>query len=202
MSAKKFNIDDDDRRDPPKDESARPAPKSEREHAASDAPASDADARAAPQPEPADEAAALRARVKELEDALLRSHADYQNLARRAQINVREAREQALMEIAKAMLTVMDHFDHALLVDAQKTSAEDQMKGVHIVRDQLLQTLERFGVKRLNVEVGDEFDPNRHEALMRQPADDLDSNRVAAELQAGYTIGERTLRPAKVSVSE
>jgi molecular chaperone GrpE len=202
MSAKKFNIDDDDRRDPPKDESARPAPKREREHAASDAPASDADARAKPRPEPADEAAALRARVKELEDALLRSHADYQNLARRAQINVREAREQALMEIAKAMLTVMDHFDHALLVDAQKTSAEDLMKGVHIVRDQLLQTLERFGVKRLNVEVGDEFDPNRHEALMRQPADDLDSNRVAAELQAGYTIGERTLRPAKVSVSE
>ncbi len=149
-----------------------------------------------------DPIAALQRERDELNDRLLRAHADYQNLARRAQVNVTEARQQQLKDIAGALLTVLDTFDHALLTDAAKTNAEDILKGVHIVRDQLLQTLEQFGVKRMQVDAGDAFDPNQHEALMRQAVEGLDPDHVAAELQPGYTLEDKTLRPAKVSVTE
>jgi len=149
-----------------------------------------------------DALAAVQRERDDLNDRLLRAHADYQNLARRSQQSVAEAREQQLMSMARSLLSVLDNFDHALQSDAAKTSAEELLKGVHIVRDQLTQTLEGFGIRKMPVEQGDAFDPNRHEALMRQSVENLPPDHVAAELQPGYTIGDKTLRPAKVSVSE
>ena len=94
--------------------------------------------------------------------------ADYQNFVRRAEQNVVAARQQQLLEVAKQLVTVLDHFDHALGVDPQKTSAGDLLKGVNIVRDELMRALSSFGVERLDVQAGEPFDPNKHEALMRQ----------------------------------
>ena len=71
-----------------------------------------------------------------------------------------------------------------------------------IVRDELLKALSRFGVKRLEVAAGELFDPTRHEAMMRQASDEIDSNHVTSQLQPGYTLGDKTIRPAKVSVAE
>lgn len=145
--------------------------------------------------------AALQSQRDELQSKLLRSMADYQNYARRAQQNVAEAKQQQLMDVAKALVQVMDHFDRALEVDPQKTSTEALLKGVEMVRDELVKTLEKFGITRIEAKTGDEFDPQRHEALMRQPAEGVASNHVAAQFQPGYALGELTVRPAKVSVT-
>lgn len=144
----------------------------------------------------------LAKKCSDLESKLLRAHADYQNVIRRSHQEVSNAREHQLMDVAKDLLTVLDHFDHAVAIDPQKSSAQDVLNGVMIVRDELMRTLERYGIQRLTVEPGDEFDPNRHEALMRQPSESHETNQVVSQLQSGYTIKDKTLRPAKVSVAE
>lgn len=138
----------------------------------------------------------------DLEQRLMRVSADYQNFARRAHQNVESAAQQKLMDVARALVTVLDHFDRALDADAQKVSAKDLLGGVTIVKNELLSTLNRFGIQRLEVSPGDEFDPNKHEALMRQPSEDIASNHVTMQLQPGYTLGEKIVRPAQVSVAE
>ena len=146
--------------------------------------------------------AAMQRQVDELKDKLLRSVADYQNFARRSRQDVMEARDQAAFELARPLVDVVDHFDRALEVDPQKSNTETLLKGVRMVRDELIKTLEGFGVTRLNVRVGDEFNPKNHEALMQQESSDHAPNHVAALLQPGYAFKERTLRPAKVSVTK
>lgn len=151
---------------------------------------------------PEDELVALKHERDELEAKLLRTAADYQNFARRSQQNISNAAEQQLMSISRDLLTIMDHFDHAMNIDVEKTTMEGLLEGIQIVRDEMIKTLERFGVKRMNVNTGDEFDPSRHEAMMHQQVETLNSNQIAIELQPGYTLGDMILRPAKVSVAE
>jgi molecular chaperone GrpE len=151
---------------------------------------------------PDHEAEALRREVGELKDRLLRSAADYQNYVRRAQQNVADAREQQLLEVAKALVNVLDHFDRALEVDPAKTTTQGLLQGVQIVRDELFKLLEKFGLKRIVATPGQDFDPLRHEALMRQPAKGIPPDHVAAQLQPGYVLGERTVRPAKVALAQ
>jgi len=154
---------------------------------------------------PADDGAdplqSLRAERDALEEKWLRVHADYQNFVRRSEQNLIHAREQQVMEMAKALVTVMDHFDNALNVDPEKTNTQDVLTGVQIVRDELMNTLQRFGVQRIDAKNGEPFDPNRHEALMRQEQEGVDSDHVVSQLQPGYMLGDKTVRPAKVSVA-
>lgn len=138
----------------------------------------------------------------ELADKLKRMMADYQNFGRRAEQNVVAARQQQLIEVAKQLIPVLDHFDNAMGVDVEATSAADLLKGVTIVRDELMRSLTGFGVERLDVEAGEAFDPNRHEALMRQADTEIESNHVTAQLQPGYVLKDVTIRPAKVSIAE
>ena len=160
------------------------------------------DATPAEQPSARNVLEKLQAERDDLESRLLRVSADYQNFARRAQQNVAAARDQQVMAMAKALVTVLDHFDSALSVDPQKTRPADLLQGVQIVRDELLKTLEGFGVRRLDVVQGEAFDPIRHEAMIRQRVEGLDPDHVAAQLQPGYLLGDKTVRPAKVSVTE
>lgn len=147
-----------------------------------------------------DPLAALEKKHAELSNKYLRLAADYQNFQRRSQQNVTQAREQQAMSMARDLLTVLDHFDNALAVDPEKTTASDLIKGVSIVRDELLRTLASHGIERIDAQPGDEFDPNRHEALMHQASEELETGSVAQQLQPGYVMQGKTLRPAKVAV--
>lgn len=143
----------------------------------------------------------LQAERDDLESRLLRVSADYQNFARRAQQNVDSAVQQKLMDVARGLITVLDHFDRALDVE---TSDEPTglVQGVTMVHSEMLATLNRFGIERLDVEIGSEFDPVRHEALMRQPSEEIESNHVTMQMQPGYMLGDRVIRPAQVGVAE
>ena len=152
-------------------------------------------------PEDRSEVEHLQAQRDEFESKLLRVSADYQNFARRAQQNVDSAVQQKLMDIARGLVTVMDHFDRAL-EGQSKDGATGVLQGVMMVHDELLSTLNRYGIQRLDVEPGTEFDPNRHEALMRQPSDEIESNHITMQMQPGYVLGEKVIRPAQVGVAE
>lgn len=151
---------------------------------------------------PQEQIAALKAQRDELEAKLLRTAADYQNYVRRSQQNINDACTQQIMSLAKALITPLDNFDHALTTPLQGDMDEGFIKGVQIVRDELLKVLEQFDVKRIDVKAGDEFDPIRHEALQRVPAKDVPSGAIVEQYQPGYLIGQKTLRPAKVVIAE
>lgn len=143
----------------------------------------------------------LQTERDELESKLLRVSADYQNFARRSQQNIQAAGEQKIMDVARAMASVLDHFDRAL-EGQSKDEADGVLQGVFMVHDELIATLNRFGIERLEVEVGSEFDPNMHEALMRQPSEEVESNHVTMQMQPGYVLGNKVIRPAQVGVAE
>lgn len=144
---------------------------------------------------------ALEAEKAELQSKLLRTMADYQNYARRSEQNIGAAREQQLLEIARRLVDVLDHFDRALAVDPEKSTPQSILDGLRIVDQELLKLLEGYGVKKVDAKPGDAFDPAVHEAMMRQPAEGIETNHVVAQFQSGYTLGSKVVRPAKVSVA-
>ncbi len=145
---------------------------------------------------------ALQAERDQLESKLLRVSADYQNYIRRAQQNTADACQQQLMQLARDLLTPLDQFDHALAIDPEKTEPQALLQGVQIVRDELMKVLERVGIQRIVVNPGDPFDPVRHEAIQRMAAEGIESGAVAQQLQPGYVLDDKTLRPAMVVVAE
>lgn len=145
--------------------------------------------------------AQLQAEIDELKNRMLRLAADYQNYVRRSQQHIAEARRQQLVEAVRALLPVLDHFDRALEVDPATATAQSVLEGMRIVHEELIKVLEQLGVRRIVAQVGEVFDPARHEALMQQEREDLAPGHVAAALQPGYVLGEITIRPAKVAVT-
>ncbi|ASV85315.1 MULTISPECIES: nucleotide exchange factor GrpE [Ochrobactrum] len=150
--------------------------------------------------------AALEADNAELKDQMLRLVAEMENLRKRTQRDVQDARTYAVTNFARDMLSVSDNLSRAheaIPVDALETDAnlKSLAEGVEMTERAMLQALERHGVTKLNPE-GEKFDPNFHQAIFEVPNPELPANTVVQVMQAGYAIGDRVLRPAMVGVSK
>ena len=143
----------------------------------------------------------LRAELDLAVEARKRALADFANFQRRASENEVRAVREGAARVTRSLLGVLDHFDLALDQDTTQLSVEQLLGGVRIVRDELIKALLSHGVTRVDPEIGEDFDPNRHEAVFRQPSPDIEPNHIVSVLQPGYTIGEMVLRPAKVAVA-
>src|SRR4051812_7771382 len=159
-------------------------------------------------PEPGDDrVAALEAERTDLKDKLLRTLADMENLRRRTERELSDIRTYAVTNFARDMLTVADNIRRALEnVPAEaREHAEGALKGViegiELTERDLLKTLDRHGVKRLEPE-GQKFDPHMHQAMFEVPNADVPAGTVVQVVQTGYAIGERVLRPALVGVAK
>jgi molecular chaperone GrpE len=135
-------------------------------------------------------------------DRFVHLGADYQNFQRRAANNEREARTSATVGVVQNVLPVLDHFDLALEQDPETATADQIMGGVSMIRDELQRVLGTFGVSKIEPEPGDEFDPSKHEAMLQQPTDEVEPGRVVKTLGAGYMLGDRVIRPAKVIIAK
>lgn len=153
-----------------------------------------------PAGEGAEQIARLRAQLEDLNQKYLRTVADYQNAQRRALREQDEARRQGLTSVALGVLGVIDHFDLALLQDPEKATAAQIMSGVKVIRDELIKVLNSYGVTEINPAPGDEFDPHIHQAVMQTETDAVPPGSIVQTLQTGYTLGDRVIRPAKVSI--
>lgn len=149
-----------------------------------------------------DRFAGLEAEVEEWKGKYQRALADFQNFQRRSIENEREARRQGVSSVVMQLLGVLDNFDLALSAGAASGSSEQILQGVSMIRQQLLQALSAIDVASIQPAAGDEFDPHRHEAVAQVDAEGVDAGRVAATFQTGYRLGDRVLRPAKVSVAK
>lgn len=150
---------------------------------------------------PEERIAALEAERNETKDRMLRVAAEFENWKKRARITQAEAEASARERVLKDVLDVADNLERA--VDAGGNGAVDGptvLKGVTLVLRLLQQKLERHDVRPFEAK-GQPFDPRVHEAISRVESADVPSGSVAVELQKGYRIGEKLLRPAMVSVS-
>lgn len=130
-----------------------------------------------------------------------RALADFQNYQRRAIDNERRALQEGAIRAVRAILPVLDHFDLALNQSSSSMSVEQLVGGVKIVRDELMKALQTSGVERIDPQPGESFDPNRHDAMMRQPARDVEPGHIVSALQPGYVMADHVLRPAKVIIA-
>ena len=143
----------------------------------------------------------LKAELTEAVEARKRALADFANYQRRAAENEGRALRSGAADVVRSLLGVLDHLDLALGQDAAQITVEQLVGGVKMVHDDLVKALARHGVKRIQPAEGDEFDPNRHEAMLHQPSDEVEPNHIVSVLQPGYAIGDFVLRPAKVAVA-
>ena len=142
-----------------------------------------------------------------LKDRLLRGLAEMENLRRRTEREVADAKTYGIANFARDMLGVADNLRRALdhLPAEARESADAATKslieGVEVTERDFLSRLTRHGVKKLEPQ-GERFDPNVHEALFEVPDENVPAGTVMQVVESGYTIGDRVLRPAKVGVSK
>ena len=134
-----------------------------------------------------------------------RTQADFENYRKRMARENAAALDRGVGKLAKELLPALDHFDLALKAAAghaeQASSAdEDVVKGFALVRDEIVNALARVGIQPF-VSQGEAFDPNEHEAMASQPAEDAESGTVIEVYQQGYRINGQVLRPARVVVA-
>lgn len=152
----------------------------------------------------------LQAEIKDLQDQLLRRAAEFQNYRRRAGNDIAFAADRGRGEVVLALIDVYDDLKRSL--DAAEKAAEDETPGpaytalhdgVGLVYSKFSSALEQIGVEHIS-SVGQPFDENVHDAMMRQPADDKETppGTVIAEIQPGYKLKDRVLRHAQVVVAE
>jgi molecular chaperone GrpE len=159
---------------------------------------------AAEQPDPLAEAAREAAEYK---DKLLRTLAEMENLRKRTEREVSDARLYGNAGFARDVLQVADNMHRALaaigpeLRQAADANVKALIEGVDLTERELLKVLEKHGVKKFSPE-GERFDPNVHQAMYELESADLPPGHVAQVIQAGYMLSDRVLRPAMVAVTK
>ena len=141
--------------------------------------------------------AALQAENKQLKDRVLRTLADFENFRKRTEREKADFFRYAMSGLMRDILPVLDNFDRAL---DHAEEGDDFHKGVLLIYKQLYEVLEKSGLKPIE-ESNVPFDPNIHEAVVREEDSSLPSHTVAAILQKGYFLHDRLIRPALVKVA-
>ena len=139
----------------------------------------------------------LTAGLKEKEERALRLQADFENFRRRTSKEKEELSAVIKQEILKDMLPLLDNFERAMA--AETKDAEAFQRGVDMIYTQLQEVMKKNGLEPIETE-GQKFDPNFHQAVMRVQNDDLEDDDIAQELQKGYMVEGRVIRPSMVQV--
>ncbi|HWM83392.1 MAG TPA: nucleotide exchange factor GrpE [Pseudolabrys sp.] len=168
------------------------------------------DALGAPEPDmvPAGQVKAALEAAADFKDKLLRSLADMENLRRRTERDIADARQYGIAGFARDVLQVADNMHRALdhigneVRDSGDPKVKSLVEGVDLIERELTNVLEKHGVKMFTP-LGEKFDPNLHQAMFETPAtDEFANGTVSQVIQSGYMINERILRPAMVAVAK
>ena len=139
--------------------------------------------------------------AKENYERLLRVSAEFENYKKRASRDLAELRKFSNQSLIKEMLSVIDNLELAMnATNGHKTIDEGLLQGLDMTHKEILKVFEKFNVKPIEAK-GHAFDPTFHEAVMQEATDEFDENTVINELQKGYLIHDRLLRPAMVVVA-
>lgn len=149
----------------------------------------------------ADEVSKLQEELEAEQNKYLRLLADYDNFKRRTQKDKEISTKFRAQSLLIDLLPVLDNFERALAVEAKGDEAVSIMKGVEMVQKSLLEAVKREGLEEIKA-VGEPFDPNFHQSVMQEKDEQAEPGSVLQELQKGYTLKGRVLRPSMVKVNE
>ncbi|WP_214888545.1 nucleotide exchange factor GrpE [Exiguobacterium sp. s142] len=143
----------------------------------------------------------LQQEIEALKASELRIRADFDNFRRRTNEENAKRVKFASQAVIEKLIPLIDNFERALQVEASSDDAKQIQAGVDMIHRQLLDVLNAENVEVIEA-VGQPFDPNYHQAVMQEPSDEFESGIVTMELQKGYTLHGRVIRPSMVKVSE
>jgi molecular chaperone GrpE len=145
--------------------------------------------------------AELQAKLDETENKMLRAQADFDNFRRRSRLDQEAAQKYRAQSLVTEIIPALDNFERALQIEADNDQTKSLLQGVNMVYNQLVQALQSEGVEAIKA-VGEQFDPHLHQAVMQVEDENFDSNTVIEELQKGYTLKDRVIRPSMVKVNQ
>ncbi len=143
----------------------------------------------------------LEAKLEETENKMLRIQADFENYRRRVRLDQEAAQKYRAQSLISDILPALDNFERALQIKTDDEKTKSVLQGMEMVYRQLLQALEKEGVEAIDA-VGKEFDPTLHQAVMQVEDENYESNVVVEELQKGYKLKDRVIRPSMVKVNQ
>lgn len=149
------------------------------------------------------EVAEARAEAAETYDRLLRLSAEFENYKKRMQRQAEDHRKYANESIIKDLLSVVDNLERAVTASSQSNSEADacMLEGLEMTLNEIRKVLKKYHVEPVEA-VGQPFDPAFHEAVMQQPSEEHPDNTVIQEMQKGYMLHDRLIRPAMVVVAK
>lgn len=145
--------------------------------------------------------AELQAKLDETENKMLRAQADFDNFRRRSRLDQEAAQKYRAQSLVSEIIPALDNFERALQIEADNDQTKSLLQGMNMVYNQLVQALQNEGVEAIN-SVGEQFDPHLHQAVMQVEDENFESNTVVEELQKGYKLKDRVIRPAMVKVNQ
>lgn len=162
-------------------------------------------AEAAPEVAEHDRIAQLEAELAEAKAATLYARADAQNMIRRAEKQAQDSRDYAVTGFARDLLSVADNLSRGLAAIPEELRGDEKLKGLvtglEATGRELDGVFARHGITRVEA-IGQKLDPNRHQAMMEVPSNDAEPGTVVQEIQSGYMLKDRLLRPALVGVAK
>jgi molecular chaperone GrpE len=170
------------------------------EQAGDETAADQADAGAQTVPDVDEAVVAARKERDAYKEQFLRAVADFDNYRKRIERERRELSEYAAADVLLELLPIIDNFERALQAPATG-DAEAFKRGVELIHKQMLDLLRKRGVTRIDA-LGADFDPNVHQAVIHEPSEEHREGEVMQELQHGYKLGDRLLRPSMVKVAK
>jgi len=144
----------------------------------------------------------LKSEVDEKTDQWLRSRADFENYKKRVLRDATRTKQDAMINILKIFLEISDDLERALKHSPEDKNAQGWVDGIGLIYQKLLNKMKNQGVERMEVNPGDEFDPNIHEAITQEDHPDFEDGQIIEVLQPGYKISDRIIRPAMVRVAK
>jgi len=143
----------------------------------------------------------LTAKVEEMENRYLRLQADFDNSRRRSKLDLEAAQKYRVQSLATDLVQALDNFERALAIQTEHEETASMRQGMEMIYRSMMEALKKEGVEPIEA-VGQEFDPNIHQAVMQVNDENYGANIVVEEFQKGYMLKDRVLRPSMVKVNQ
>jgi len=143
----------------------------------------------------------LQEQIEDHKDGWLRTRADFDNYKKRVQRDAARSYQDAMTSVVKVFLSAADDLERALKNRPQDNNFDSWISGIELIHQKLTTQMKNLGVERMNVNPGDEFDPNIHEAITQEDHEEFKEGQIIDVVQPGYRISDRIIRPAMVRVA-
>ncbi len=143
----------------------------------------------------------LRAEAEEQKDSRLRTMADFDNYKKRIQRDAVRTQQDSMTSVLKVFLDAVDDIERALQNQPEVKEVQGWVEGIALIHQKILNQMKNYGVERMEINPGEDFNPNIHEAISQEDHPEFEEGQIIDIVQPGYQISDRIIRPAMVRVA-